>query len=194
MNIFVGNLLFEATEQDVKRAFEAFGTVVSVAIVMEKKGAKSRGFGFVEMANDEEAQKAIASLDGKELMGRALNVSPAHPKSEVDKKRIEKKSKPKIIKAEARDDAQGESPEKKKWFEPVFKKTGGYKGGRRTRSFMRKRAAAGIAEPLPVKRKNKDNPMRWRKKSYQAKPWQKSAGEFNPLRKDSKKSPHLKKR
>lgn len=80
MNIFVGNLLFEATEEDVRRAFEAFGNVASVAIVMEKKGDKSRGFGFVEMPDDQKAQAAITALNGKEFMGRVLNVEPARPK------------------------------------------------------------------------------------------------------------------
>ena len=142
MNIFVGNLLFETTEADVRKAFEAFGDVSSVAIVMEKKGAKSRGFGFVEMPVDHEAQKAIALLDGKDFMGRILNVSPARPKSEAEKERIKRK--------------------------PLTKKAseyGGYQEGRRTRSFIKRQVEAGVKEPVLAKRKNKDNPMRWRRKS-----------------------------
>jgi len=147
MNIFVGNLLFETTEEDVRKAFEEFGSVVSVAIVMEKKGVKSRGFGFVEMPVEHEAQKAIALLDGKDFMGRVLNVSPAHPKSEAEKEKI-----------------------KRKMPEPISKKPSGYSGykeGRRTRSFVKKQVEAGVKEPVLSKRKNKDNPMRWRRKSQQ---------------------------
>ena len=90
MNIFVGNLSFEAKEIDVQRLFMAFGVVTSVAIVMEKKGKKSRGFGFVEMPDEQEALAAIAQLQGKEILGRPINVTPAvskGPKSEpVDKR------------------------------------------------------------------------------------------------------------
>jgi RNA recognition motif-containing protein len=182
MNIFVGNLLFEATEGDVRKVFEAFGGVASVAIVMDKKGIKSRGFGFVEMPVDQEAQEAIANLDGKEFMGRVLNVSPAYPKSEADQDRIKKKILKPKIQFEAKEYPQGEAPEKKKWFDPVFKKTGGYKGGRRTRSFIRRRVAAGVIEPLP-ERKTKENPMRWRKKRDQAHLWHKSQGEAKPWQK-----------
>jgi len=148
MNIFVGNLLFEATEQDVRKAFEEFGGVASVAIVMEKKGIKSRGFGFVEMPVDHEAQKAIATLNGKDFMGRVLNVSPAHPKSEADKEKIKRKM-----------------SEPKAKVEPVPEKIGEHKIGRRTRSFIKRRVAAGIKDPVLAKRKNKDNPLRWRRKS-----------------------------
>ncbi|MDP2928296.1 MAG: RNA-binding protein, partial [Candidatus Omnitrophota bacterium] len=77
MNIFVGNLSFEAKEIDVKRVFMAFGVVTSVAIVMEKKGKKSRGFGFVQMPDEQEALAAIAQLQGKEILGRPINVMPA---------------------------------------------------------------------------------------------------------------------
>ena len=160
MNIFVGNLLFETTEEDVRKAFEAFGDVSSVAIVMEKKGAKSRGFGFVEMPVDHEAQKAIALLDGKDFMGRILNVSPARPKSEAEKERIKRKTKTLEQKVE--------KPRKGIRPEPLTKKAseyGGYQEGRRTRSFIKRQVEAGVKEPVLAKRKNKDNPMRWRRKS-----------------------------
>ncbi len=77
MNIFVGNLLFEATEANVRRIFRNFGEVAGVSIVMEKNGSKSRGFGFVEMPNEEQAQAAIKGLNEKDFMGRHLLVSPA---------------------------------------------------------------------------------------------------------------------
>jgi len=90
MKIFVGNLSFAATEADVNRLFADFGSVASVKIVMEKKGKKSRGFGFTEMLDDEQAQAAIAALDGAEFMGRPLNVSPARPKPEVNIIKVKK--------------------------------------------------------------------------------------------------------
>lgn len=154
MNIFVGNLSFQAKEADVYKAFLAFGAVASVAIVMDKNGKKSRGFGFVEMPNDPEAIAAIAGLHGIELMGRPINVMPAVSK------------KPKI-----------ELAEKKSKLD--FKRTGEYRRGRRTRSFMLRRAESGISGPLP-ERKYKDNPMRWRKKQEQPKPRQKPRQDSNP--------------
>lgn len=183
MNIFVGNLSFDATEADVRKAFEGFGSVASVFIVMEKKKAKSRGFGFVDMLDDQQAQAAIAALDGKEFMGRPLNVSPARPKPQAALDRGERKEVQPRVKDQARHYPRQEQDEKNTWFAPVFKKTGGYKGGRRTRSFMARRAAAGIEEPLTPKRKNRDNPMRWRKKHEQTKPWQKNQGDSKPWRK-----------
>jgi len=85
MNIFVGNLSFDATEGDVKKLFEGFGNVASVVIVMrkEKKAPKSRGFGFVQMPDEQQALAAIAALNGKELMGCVLDVNPARPKAEA---------------------------------------------------------------------------------------------------------------
>ncbi len=85
MKIFVGNLSFDATQGDVKKLFEGFGNVASVAIVMrkEKKAPKSRGFGFAEMPDEQQALAAIAALNGKEFMGRVLDVNPARPKTEA---------------------------------------------------------------------------------------------------------------
>ena len=79
MNIFVGNLLFEATEGDVKKLFEGYGFVASVVIAMrnEKNAPRSRGFGFVQMPDEQQALAAIAALNGKEFMGRVLDVNPA---------------------------------------------------------------------------------------------------------------------
>jgi len=82
VNIFVGNLSIEATEEELRKAFEAFGQVASVNIVKDKYSGQSRGFGFVEMPARAEAQAAIASMNGKELKGRTLNVNEARPRSE----------------------------------------------------------------------------------------------------------------
>jgi RNA recognition motif-containing protein len=82
MNIYVGNLSFEASEDDLRQAFEAFGTVASVTILKDKFTGKSRGFAFVEMPNNDEATAAISGLNGNELNGRALKVNEALPQKE----------------------------------------------------------------------------------------------------------------
>lgn len=110
MNIFVGNLSFDATEAEVRNLFRSFGEITCVAIVMEKNGRRSRGFGFVQMPDEEKAQAAISALNGKEFKGRPLNVNPA---------------------------VSTKGPGK------VRGKNSGYKQGRRSRSFMRKRRRTG---------------------------------------------------
>jgi len=80
MNIYVGNLSFNLTEDDLRTAFQAFGTVEKAAIITDKMSGQSRGFGFVEMPNREEAIKAIESLNGKDLKGRNLKVNEAQPR------------------------------------------------------------------------------------------------------------------
>ena len=82
MNIYVGNLLHEVTEDDLREAFEKFGQVASVTIIKDKFSGESRGFGFVEIAAKAEAQSAIDGLNGTELKGRTLNVNEARPRSE----------------------------------------------------------------------------------------------------------------
>jgi cold-inducible RNA-binding protein len=82
MKIYVGNLPFSSSEDDVRREFEAFGQVTSVEIIHDKVTGRSRGFAFVEMSNSEEAQKAISGLNGKEFNGRALTVNEARPRQE----------------------------------------------------------------------------------------------------------------
>ena len=82
MNIYVGNLAREATEQDLRDTFAAHGQVSSVAIIKDKFSGESRGFGFVEMPNREEAQKAIEQLNGQPLKGRNLTVNEARPREE----------------------------------------------------------------------------------------------------------------
>ena len=79
-NIFVGNLSFGTTEQDLRSLFEAYGAVDRVNIVTDRDSGQPRGFAFVEMANDVEGNNAIAALNGREVGGRDLNVNEARPK------------------------------------------------------------------------------------------------------------------
>jgi len=83
MNIYVGSLSYRASEEELRQAFEAFGQVESVKIIKDKYSGESRGFGFVEMPDNTEAQSAIEGLNGKELSGRTLKVSEARPRSEA---------------------------------------------------------------------------------------------------------------
>ena len=120
MNIFVGNFPFEVAEKDIRSLFKGFGKVDSVAVVMEKGGRKSRGYGFVVMPNEEQALVAISVLNGRDFLGRDLNVSPADSKQTSFSDRSKK---------------------------------GGYKQGRRSKSYMRKhtpkrdRGAEGAIDP-----------------------------------------------
>ena len=80
--LFVGNLSFKITENDLQDAFAAHGTVVEANLMMDRVSGRPRGFGFVTMGSPEEAQKAIDALNGKELDGRALTVNIARPREE----------------------------------------------------------------------------------------------------------------
>ncbi|WP_321438782.1 RNA-binding protein [uncultured Bacteroides sp.] len=80
MNIYVGNLNYRVREADLQQIMEDYGTVASVKVIMDRETGKSKGFGFIEMPNDEEAAKAIAELNGAEFEGRALVVKEARPK------------------------------------------------------------------------------------------------------------------
>ena len=82
MNIYVGNLSYEVTKQNLRLALEQFGQVESATIIKDKYSGQSKGFGFVEMASKAEGQSAIDGLNGKELKGRALNVNEARPRTE----------------------------------------------------------------------------------------------------------------
>jgi RNA recognition motif-containing protein len=81
-NIYVGNLSYEATEDDLRQAFEAHGEVTSVAIIKDKMTGRSRGFGFVEMSDKNQANAAIQALNLQEIRGRAITVNEAKPKTE----------------------------------------------------------------------------------------------------------------
>jgi RNA recognition motif-containing protein len=82
MNIFVGNLSYNVSPEDLRQAFEAYGEVSSVNIIKDKYTAQSRGFGFVEMPNRAEAQTAIEKLNGKDLSGQQMKVSEARPRAD----------------------------------------------------------------------------------------------------------------
>lgn len=80
--LFVGNLSFQTTENDLNDAFSAHGTVTEANLMMDRATNRSRGFAFVTMSTDEEAQKAIAAMNGKELNGRTITVNIARPREE----------------------------------------------------------------------------------------------------------------
>jgi RNA recognition motif-containing protein len=82
MNIYVGNLSFEATDDDLRQAFEAFGKVESAQVIRDKVSGRSRGFGFVEMPEKAEAMAAIEGLNETELQGRNLRVNEARPRDD----------------------------------------------------------------------------------------------------------------
>ena len=81
-NIFVGNLSFNTSEDELRQMFEPFGQVDRVSIMTDRDTGRSRGFGFVEMANNEDGEKAITALNGTQAGGRTLNVNEARPKTE----------------------------------------------------------------------------------------------------------------
>ncbi len=81
-NIFVGNLSYQTTQDELEAAFSEFGAVERVSIVRDRDTGQSRGFAFVEMTNSAEAAKAIESLNGREMNGRAMNVNEARPREE----------------------------------------------------------------------------------------------------------------
>jgi len=82
MNIYVGNLSFDVSDEEIRQAFEAYGEVSSVNIITDKYSGQPRGFGFVEMPDKAEAQTAIENLNGKDLSGRPLNVNEARPRAD----------------------------------------------------------------------------------------------------------------
>ena len=82
MNLYVGNLLFDVTEAELKELFSPYGEVTEVRLIMDKFSGKTKGFGFIEMPSKEEAEKAIAELNGKDMRGRAMTVNEAKPKTD----------------------------------------------------------------------------------------------------------------
>lgn len=82
MKLYVGNMSFDSNETELRKAFEAHGQVGTVTIIMDRDTGRSKGFGFVEMSNDDEAKKAIEGLNGKDFMGRTLNVNEARPRTD----------------------------------------------------------------------------------------------------------------
>jgi RNA recognition motif-containing protein len=87
MNLYVGNLSFKTTDASLREAFQAHGQIESARVVMDRDSGRSKGFGFVEMPNREEAMAAIKALNGTELEGRNINVNEARPKPEGGERR-----------------------------------------------------------------------------------------------------------
>src|SRR5215469_14517187 len=85
-NIYVGNLPYETTSDDLLELFQAYGSVISSQVVMDRFSGRSRGFGFVEMANDSEAQAAIDALNGQPYGGRPLTVNEARPRTDAPRR------------------------------------------------------------------------------------------------------------
>lgn len=82
MNIFVGSLAYECTDEDLLQAFSSHGAVDSARVINDRETGRSRGFGFVEMPNEAEARAAISALNGREILGRAIKVNEARPREE----------------------------------------------------------------------------------------------------------------
>ncbi|MAG13249.1 MAG: RNA-binding protein [Spirochaetales bacterium] len=82
MNIYVGNLSYDVNEEDLRQAFEPFGQISSARVITDRDTGRSKGFGFVEMPNDAEAQSAISGLNGNEMQGRSIKVNEARPRNE----------------------------------------------------------------------------------------------------------------
>lgn len=86
MNIYIGNLAYDVNDSDLREAFEAYGTVQNAKVIKDKFSGESRGFGFVEMENKKEAEKAMTELDGKQLKGRYLIIKEARPQKSGGKR------------------------------------------------------------------------------------------------------------
>jgi RNA recognition motif-containing protein len=84
MNIYVGNLAYTTNEQELRDAFEAFGKVTRATVIMDRETGRSKGFGFVEMANNAEAEEAIKSMNGRNLSGRTIRVNQAEERKPRD--------------------------------------------------------------------------------------------------------------
>jgi RNA recognition motif-containing protein len=82
MKIYIGNMSFDTTEETVRSAFEAYGEIASINLISDRDTGRPKGFGFVEMANDEHAKAAIAGLNGTDMGGRTVNVNEARPRPE----------------------------------------------------------------------------------------------------------------
>ena len=87
MNIYVGNLPYSVTDDDLRAAFAEFGDVASAKIIMDRYSGRSKGFGFVEMNNDADAENAIKSLDNSDMQGRKLRVNQARPRADKPPRR-----------------------------------------------------------------------------------------------------------
>jgi len=201
MNIFVGNLSFDATEDDLRKLFEGFGSVVSVVIVMDKNGKKSRGFGFIEMLEEQQGHTAITALDGQEFMGRPLKVSPTQPKSEGNRDIADKKERLKRIKAEKRQlteriyskvrpSASKRREQPRHWekressVKPWQKREGGVKPWeKKPGSSVKPWDKRGESRAKPWEKKREGAAKPWQKREGSAKPWEKRESGAKPWQK-----------
>jgi len=198
MQIFVGNLSFDAAQEDVRRLFAALGDVASVLLVTEKKGGKSRGFCFVDMPDDRQANEAITELNGREFMGRQINVSPARARDGKREERPRREERP--MRAERPRYADRPAREEKPRYERAprgeqrefprerfekrkimtFRGTG---KGRRSKSFLKRTQEAGQPpaqphggfKPWKPRRKSSDERDKTWTSGFKGriKPWQK---------------------
>lgn len=88
MNIYVGNISFRMSDEDLREAFAAYGDVTSCKIIMDRETGRSKGFGFVEMSNDADATRAINELNGRDIGGRELRVNEARPREDAPRRRF----------------------------------------------------------------------------------------------------------
>lgn len=91
MNIYVGNLPYKVSDQELENVFEEFGDVISAKVIKDRESGRSKGFGFVEMADEQEARKAISELDGAEINGRTVKVNEARPKEKSGTQRYSRR-------------------------------------------------------------------------------------------------------
>lgn len=183
MKIFVGNLSFNAVPADVKTLFEGFGSVSLVDIVMDKKGKKPRGFAFVEMPDEIQANAAITALNSKEFMGRPLSISPSIPKAQLRQDLIRgEKSKPRSAAEPQREDNQlKRRPRRDEKTTERYGPQGPSKPWQKSSGESKPwKKVAGELRPL---QKSGGESRPWKKPGGESKPWQKSGGESRPWRK-----------
>jgi RNA recognition motif-containing protein len=126
MNIYVSNISYTATDEALQEAFAAHGVVESARVIRDRISGRSRGFGFVEMPNEEEGRKAIEALAGIELMGRAISVREARPKEEGGDKAVKGENGEKAQQGERAPRVKPPRPEKPKEPEIVVIQRGMY--------------------------------------------------------------------
>lgn len=192
-NIFVGNLDFTATKEQVRKLFEQYGTVAGVAVVEKKKG-KSRGFAFVDMPNEEEKNVAISALEGKEFMGRALIVNPMRPKIPKVKKFFKSK-KPWENSQDSHSSSRGESRpyrgrddrESKPFSKPYQSRDdrGNKPYGKSQGDYKPYRSDDRSSKPYG---KAQGDYKPYRNDERSPKPYSKPQGEYKPFRKDDREA------
>jgi RNA recognition motif-containing protein len=185
MQIFVGNLSFASTQEDIKKLFEKFGSVDKVTLLMDKNGRKSRGFGFVDMSDEQSALAAISALDTREFMGRPLNVMVARPRT-IKEPVVEEKRRPRFRpEAKTRHAPRREIFKEEVRFKPkpVAERPSRFKGGRRSSSYLRRtlgRSDEQFREHSKPWQRSEGQDKPWRKTEGRSKPWEKSERSAKP--------------